>query len=98
LQMALLREAVELVDRGAATPESLDRLMTEGLGRRWAAVGPFETVALEGEDTFRRVATNIYPELSTRVEPPESISRLDLDEVQLEELARRRDDVLRLFS
>jgi 3-hydroxybutyryl-CoA dehydrogenase len=98
LQMALLREAVELVDRGVATPEALDRLMTEGLGRRWAAIGPFETIALGGADTFRRVASNIYPELSTKVAPPESISRLRLDEVQVEVLARRRDDVLRLFS
>lgn len=98
LQMALLREAGELVDQGVATPEAVDRLMTEGLGRRWAAVGPFETIALGGEDTFRRVAANIYPVLSTSVEPPERISRLDLDEVQVEAVARRRDDILRLFS
>jgi 3-hydroxybutyryl-CoA dehydrogenase len=98
LQMALLREALALVDQGVATPEALDQLMTGGLGRRWAAVGPFETVVLGGADTFRRVAVNIYPELSTNVEAPESISRLGLDEVQVEALARRRDDVLRLFS
>jgi 3-hydroxybutyryl-CoA dehydrogenase len=98
LQFALLREAFDLVDQGVVAPEALDRLMTEGLGRRWAAVGPFETIALGGEDTFRRVAANLYPELSKIARPPESMLRLGLGEDQLEALARRRDHVLRLFS
>ncbi|MEV3966820.1 3-hydroxyacyl-CoA dehydrogenase NAD-binding domain-containing protein [Streptomyces sp. NPDC050698] len=41
LQNALGREAVYLVDQGVVTPEELDKVMTNSLGLRWAAVGPF---------------------------------------------------------
>ncbi|MFJ9739587.1 3-hydroxyacyl-CoA dehydrogenase NAD-binding domain-containing protein [Streptomyces sp. NPDC101166] len=41
LQNALGREAVHLVQEGVVTPEDLDKVMTNSLGLRWAAVGPF---------------------------------------------------------
>ncbi len=43
LQGAVLREAYALVRDGVVDVEGLDRIMREGLGRRWAVVGPFET-------------------------------------------------------
>ncbi|WP_404827905.1 3-hydroxyacyl-CoA dehydrogenase [Conexibacter stalactiti] len=46
LQGAVLREAYCLVRDGVATVEDVDRVMRDGLGRRWAAIGPFETVDL----------------------------------------------------
>lgn len=46
LQGAVLREAYCLVRDGVASVEDVDRVMREGLGRRWAVVGPFETVDL----------------------------------------------------
>jgi L-gulonate 3-dehydrogenase len=46
LQGALLREAYCLVRDGVAEVEDVDRIVREGLGRRWAVVGPFETVDL----------------------------------------------------
>jgi L-gulonate 3-dehydrogenase len=42
LQGAVLREAWCLVRDGVATVEDIDRTMRDGLGRRWALVGPFE--------------------------------------------------------
>jgi 3-hydroxyacyl-CoA dehydrogenase len=46
LQGAVLREAYCLVRDGVATVDDIDRVMRDGLGRRWAVVGPFETVDL----------------------------------------------------
>ena len=46
LQGAVLREAYCLVRDGVATVADIDRLMRDGLGLRWAAIGPFETVDL----------------------------------------------------
>lgn len=46
LQGAVLREAYCLVRDGVADVEDVDRVMREGLGRRWAVVGPFETADL----------------------------------------------------
>ncbi|WP_291479377.1 3-hydroxyacyl-CoA dehydrogenase [Corynebacterium sp.] len=46
LQGAVLREAYALVRDGVASVESIDTVMRDGLGRRWAFMGPFETVDL----------------------------------------------------
>jgi len=46
LQGALLREAYCLVRDGVVTAEGVDRVVRDGLGRRWAVIGPFETAAL----------------------------------------------------
>lgn len=46
LQGAILREAYCLVRDGVASVEDIDTVMRQGLGRRWAFIGPFETVDL----------------------------------------------------
>ena len=46
LQGALLREAYCLVRDGVATVADIDLVVRDGLGLRWAAIGPFETVDL----------------------------------------------------
>jgi len=46
LQGALLREAYCLVRDGVASVDEVDRVVREGLGRRWAFIGPFETADL----------------------------------------------------
>ena len=43
LQGAVLREAYALVRDGVVGVEDIDRVVREGLGRRWAVIGPFET-------------------------------------------------------
>ncbi len=43
LQGAVLREAYALVRDGVTDVEGIDRIVRDGLGRRWAVVGPFET-------------------------------------------------------
>lgn len=46
LQSALLREAYRLVEDGIADVDGIDRLVSDGLGLRWALSGPFETADL----------------------------------------------------
>ena len=46
LQAALLTEAFRLVQDGVVSPEDLDRTIADGLGLRWAFMGPFETIEL----------------------------------------------------
>lgn len=46
LQGAVLREAYALVQEGIASVEDIDTVVREGVGRRWAFMGPFETADL----------------------------------------------------
>lgn len=64
LQLALLREAVWIVEQGVASPGTVDEIVRDGLARRWRYTGPFQTAALGGASTFERVAANLWPVLS----------------------------------
>ena len=46
LQGALLSEAMRLVGEGYVSPEDLDKTVRDGLGLRWAFIGPFATIEL----------------------------------------------------
>ncbi|MCC6312767.1 MAG: 3-hydroxyacyl-CoA dehydrogenase family protein [Thermomicrobiales bacterium] len=91
LQLALLREAVWLTEAGVADPATIDRIVREGLARRWRYTGPFETAALGGADTFERIAAYIWPELSTATELHDLAKWLPADAEALAETRERRD-------
>src|SRR6056297_2078669 len=57
LQAVVINEALRLVRDGVIAPEDLDLCMSEGLGRRWAFMGPFETMELNAHDGFQDYAT-----------------------------------------
>ena len=99
LQYALLREAYALVDEGICSFADVDRALTYGLGARWAAIGPFETMDLAGLEVHAAVAENLWPELSNTMEPSPSLAqareRGRLGDTPLEVLQARRDRVLR---
>jgi 3-hydroxyacyl-CoA dehydrogenase len=61
LQGALLREAYCLVRDGVVSPADVDRVVKEGLGRRWAVLGPFETSHLNTRGGIRRHAELMGP-------------------------------------
>lgn len=46
LQAVLLSEAFRLVGAGYCSPQDLDKTIRDGLGLRWAFMGPFETIEL----------------------------------------------------
>lgn len=64
LQYALLREAIYIVENGIADIEDVDNVMKYGLGMRYAALGPFETVDLGGLDTFYTISGYLFADLS----------------------------------
>ena len=74
LQLALVREAIHVVEQGIATPEAVDLAMTVGLGMRWSAVGPFRLMDLGGLGTFHAVASYLYRELSQVEEPQQTLA------------------------
>ncbi|HEX4883141.1 MAG TPA: 3-hydroxyacyl-CoA dehydrogenase [Casimicrobiaceae bacterium] len=72
LQAALLTEAFRLVQDGYVDPVDLDRTIADGLGLRWAFMGPFETIEMNAPggipdycrryvDWFRRYAADPAP-------------------------------------
>ena len=50
LQGALLNEAFYLLENGIASAEDIDKTLSKGLGRRWAFMGPFETLDLNAPE------------------------------------------------
>ncbi len=68
LQMAVLREAVSLVENGVASPAAVDEILTHGLARRWRHIGFFQAIALGGVQTWERTADNLLPLISSATE------------------------------
>lgn len=69
LQYALIREALQLVHDGVATPEQIDTVLTDCLGPRWAVLGPMRSTDLAGVPTALAVARQLFPVLSNAREP-----------------------------
>jgi 3-hydroxybutyryl-CoA dehydrogenase len=76
LQYSLIREAYSLVEAGVCGMADVDRVIRAGLGPRWAAVGPFESMDLAGLDVHLEVARRLFPVLSTDDRPPQRLERL----------------------
>ena len=84
MQAALIREAVDLVASGVCDVTAVDDAIRDGLGLRWALMGPFGVANTNADEGIRQYFTrygNSYQEiwagLSTNVRfDPELISRL----------------------
>ena len=69
LQMAVLREALWLVENKVASAEDVDRAISAGLGRRWATAGVLQVLEVAGWDLISRVASDVFPHLSNTDDP-----------------------------
>lgn len=71
LQLALLREALYIVESGIASKEAVDTTMKYSLGRRLATTGPLESADLGGLDIFYNISSYLLADLcnSTEVSP-----------------------------
>ncbi len=76
LQYSVLREALYIVENEIASVEDVDNVMKYGLGMRYAGIGPFETVDLGGMDTFYKVGSYLFRELSDKKEVPALLEEL----------------------
>jgi 3-hydroxybutyryl-CoA dehydrogenase len=54
----------------------VDRAVSHGLGARWTAIGPFETMDLAGLDVHAAVAANLWPQLASGTVPSPTIGQL----------------------
>ena len=61
LQMALLREALWLVENDVASAEDVDIAISAGLGRRWATAGVLHVLEIAGWELISRVAVGCVP-------------------------------------
>jgi len=57
IQAAVLREAIDLVDKGVASVEDIDKAVRAGPGLRWAIMGPFLTHHVAGKGIERFIKT-----------------------------------------
>lgn len=63
---ALLREAVDLVERGVIEPEDLDTCVSWGIGYKIAVVGPMALLDMAGLDIYKSVSSFLNADLSNR--------------------------------
>jgi 3-hydroxybutyryl-CoA dehydrogenase len=73
LQMALLREALAIVDAGIASPRDVDTIIRTSFGRRLAVAGVFEVFEAAGLDLTLAVAEQLFPAIDRSTEPPVSL-------------------------
>jgi 3-hydroxyacyl-CoA dehydrogenase len=104
LQAALLMEAWRLVQEDCCTVEDLDKCLKDGLGLRWALMGPFETIDLNAPgglaDYARRYGPVFHEAMSGTLHEPwddaliakvDGQRRAQLDRSQLGARAAWRD-------
>lgn len=75
LQLALLREALYIVEQGWATPEEVDKAIEYGHGRRLPITGPLCSADLGGLDIFHNISTYLFKDLCNYVEPSKLMQR-----------------------
>lgn len=84
MQAALLKEAISLVESGVADVESVDTVIRDGLGLRWALMGPFGVANTNADGGVREYFTRYgqaYKDCMNELGPtpsfdPEMIERL----------------------
>lgn len=69
LQLALLREALYIVEKGWAKPEEVDKAIEYGHGRRLSATGPLCSADLGGLDIFHNISSYLFEDLCNYAEP-----------------------------
>jgi 3-hydroxyacyl-CoA dehydrogenase len=71
MQGALLQEAFRLVAAGECSPEDIDVGICQGIGLRWAFMGPFETIDLNAPGGIRDYIER-YEQIYVRIWPSQS--------------------------
>jgi 3-hydroxyacyl-CoA dehydrogenase len=79
---AILRECLDLVDRGIIDPEGLDLNVRWGIGYKLAVIGPMELLDMAGLDIYNAVGSYLNRDLSTSGEVSSTIREL-IDEGRL---------------
>jgi len=70
---AILRECLDLVDRGIIDPEGMDLNVRWGIGYKLAVIGPMELLDMAGLDIYNAVGSYLNQDLSTSGEVSQTI-------------------------
>ena len=73
LQMALLREALAIVEEGQTTREQLDAVVRSTFGFRLPFFGPFEIADMAGLDTYLSVFETLERDVGPAFAPPAAL-------------------------
>lgn len=108
IQMAILREAIHIVEDGIGDFSDVDRAMKYALGFRYACFGPFEVCDFGGLDTFYHISEYLNEDLCAVKEPQKTLKDLyeagsygvkskkgfyDYSDGKDEEALRKRDEL-----
>jgi len=87
IQAAMMREVWNILERGIATPEDVDKAVKYGFGCRFLAAGPVMQKEMSGLDITYSASKNVFPDLSNDDEPPSILS----DKVKRGELGMKAE-------
>jgi 3-hydroxybutyryl-CoA dehydrogenase/5-formyl-3-hydroxy-2-methylpyridine 4-carboxylate dehydrogenase len=79
---AIMREAVDLVDRGIIDADGMDRCVRWGIGYKLAVIGPMELLDMAGLDIYTNVGSYLNKDLCNGSE----VSKTITDRVERNEL------------
>jgi 3-hydroxyacyl-CoA dehydrogenase len=71
---AIMREAVDLVDRGIIDADGMDRCVRWGIGYKLAVIGPMELLDMAGLDIYQAVGSYLNQDLSNSTEVSKTIT------------------------
>lgn len=84
IQAAVLRESLNIVEQGIASPQAVDEIVKYSLGRRWNLVGPIASADLGGLDVFDNISKYLYADLDNQPgEDPRLKAKVDQHELGL---------------
>lgn len=73
VQVAVMREVWDLLDRGVASVEDIDAAIRGSMGFRLAALGPLQIHDFGGLDIQTAVYRNLVPEIASGLDVPETV-------------------------
>jgi 3-hydroxybutyryl-CoA dehydrogenase/5-formyl-3-hydroxy-2-methylpyridine 4-carboxylate dehydrogenase len=71
---AIMREAVDLVDRGIIDADGMDRCVRWGIGYKLAVIGPMELLDMAGLDIYNSVGSYLNQDLCNGAEVSKTIT------------------------
>lgn len=74
LQYAMLREAIHIVEEGAATPEMVDETLKYSFAPRYTAIGIFEHFDNCGQDLTKSICDYLFPDLCDAKQSQQSLA------------------------
>jgi 3-hydroxybutyryl-CoA dehydrogenase len=79
IQMAMIREILDLYDQGIASASDIDKAVKGSIGFRLASIGPLLTIDLGGVKLWLKVCENLFPQIADTKEPPGALTALAAD-------------------